>query len=179
MTQQQSFRCQARITFFALALVVLAMRFPEFVIDCWWCPPGFSCVCVFLQLISGNSSVDLRKSWKVSYNHNQTYTICSYLMSDTVRSWSISPTSSPKVFRILLCFPGCNSVSPGAGEQQWASFGARPAVGSRVARQIGLLENLENSTGSFGVWVNCFFFRRRSRILKHPFGDVKFGLGGA
>ena len=31
------------------------------------------------------------------------------------------------------------------------------------------------------VWGmgQLFFFRRRSRILKHPFGDVKFGLGGA
>ena len=128
-------------------------------------------VCVSLQLIAGNSSVDLRKSWKVSYNHNQTFSICSYLMSDTVRSWSISPTSSPKVFRILLCFRGCNSVSPGAGEQQWVSFGARPAVGSRVARQIGPLENMENSTGSFGVWVNCFFSDG-----DHGFWSIRLGM---
>ena len=132
------------------------------------------CVCSCNWLITGNSSVDLRKSWKawkVSYSHNQTYTICSYLMSDTVRSWSISPTSSPKVFRILLCFRGCNSVSPGAGEQQWVSFGARPAVGSRVARQIGPLENMENSTGSFGVWVNCFFSDG-----DHGFWSIRLGM---
>ena len=70
--------------------------------------------------------------------------------------------------------PGANfRHRSGAGEQQWLSFGARPAVGSGVARQVGLLESLENSTGPCGAWVNCFvseIFGEEFR--KHLFGEL-------